>query len=176
MPLNDARSRTFGLNGPADVFAKLEWEDSRLHDAMDNHEHISAACYIALNAATTAWHLCDWVCDDLSAAGRWQDAEQFGVRDKPGFINLALTNRSMKICWQLANAWKHRSLQERTFRSGYETRDSFLFFGNDDGVQSVVRYLRVRFPGGDFDIKIVTHEAINWWRDMLRALGYLIAR
>lgn len=168
----NATTRTFGLSSPEHMLEKLEWEAGLLYAAIAEKEAMNAPAYHALNAATTAWHIVDWVCDDLDERHAWPLAQAaLGVGDKAAFTSLALAQRSLAACWQIANAWKHRSL-DRSYRHGYETSDTFQFY-EQDGKFGALRMIRVQMPNADLDVRIVMHDAIDWWTRTLTALGHI---
>jgi hypothetical protein len=60
------RSQTFALENCRDLLNKLEREAERFANAQGADERIDHA----FNAAVTAWHLCDWVFNDMTADQR----------------------------------------------------------------------------------------------------------
>ena len=169
----DARDRTFGMEGPIDLLAKLEWEAGRLYASLQDADDPDAPRYFALNAATTAWHILDWVVADLDERSLWPiSTPSFRAANRSELFAIAQANRSLAACSQMANAWKHRSL-DRSFKAGYRTSDETVDF-EFAGKPASMRFLRVRFPGGLFDVRIILHETIDWWATTLRILGYSV--
>jgi hypothetical protein len=61
-------AQTFGFDNSVDLVWKLYWEITRLHEATP-HDPIDMKCF-AFNAAVTAWHLADWVFEDMTLTQR----------------------------------------------------------------------------------------------------------
>ena len=65
---------TFGFENCVDLVWKLDWEIARLLHATP-HDVIDMKCF-AFNAASTAWHLTEWVYENMTPAQRSQLAAQ----------------------------------------------------------------------------------------------------
>lgn len=61
---------TFGFENCVDLVWKLDWEIARLLHATP-HDVIDMKCF-AFNAASTAWHLTEWVYENMTPAQRSQ--------------------------------------------------------------------------------------------------------
>jgi hypothetical protein len=100
------KPQTFGFDNCVDLFWKLDWEIVRLHHASP-HDIIDMKCF-AFNAAVTAWHLTDWVFEDMTPAQR----SQHGVRSVVEFQRLVRQqSRHFHLCRQIATASKHRTVK-----------------------------------------------------------------
>jgi hypothetical protein len=96
--------QTFGFENCVDLHWKLYWEIARLHHATP-HDVTDMKCF-AFNAAVTAWHLTDWVFEDMTPAQR----SQYGTPLK-AFQNFVRRQcRPIHLCRQIATASKHRSV------------------------------------------------------------------
>ena len=104
-----AQKKTFGLVNCRDLLGKLEWEIRTLRLATNSD--VESLIYGAFNAFVTAWHLGDWVWENMTEEERkalWKD----WALDKPcvkgEFIGeLRGRNRNLAICREIATASKH---------------------------------------------------------------------
>jgi hypothetical protein len=75
----------------------------------------------AFNAAVTAWHLADWVFEDMSDEQR----RQFGISTFTDLQTLAREQcRALHLCRQIATASKHRVVRVR-YDDSVSTRVDF---------------------------------------------------
>lgn len=101
---------TFGLPDARSLLRKLEWELGELGLA-DTHTH-----YRAFNVAVTAWHLIDWVWQELPPSRRavWRD-------DRRSFRDACEQEcPDLALCGMIAEASKHR-IRDRPVRKGVAT-------------------------------------------------------
>lgn len=95
--------QTFGMDGSRHLLDKLDWEIKELEaTSPHNPERLS---YVAFNAVVTAWHLPDWIWEDMTEAQRrtagfnaFADLQAFGRN----------SCRAVFLCRQVATASKHR--------------------------------------------------------------------
>jgi hypothetical protein len=106
-----SRDQTFAYEGCRDLVEKLDRENNRYSEVVGSDEAGDALLNLvhqltdsAFNASVTAWHLCDWVFNDLTL-------EQ---RRKLGFKTLARLQdhakkqcRALYLCRYAATASKH---------------------------------------------------------------------
>jgi hypothetical protein len=101
MPL-PSRDKTFALESCRDLLNKLEREIERFRAASNNND-VASMADIAFNASVTAWHLCDWVYGDMTPEQR----TGLNVLKLSDLWNIALANRALHLCRQIATASKH---------------------------------------------------------------------
>jgi hypothetical protein len=94
------------------LLAKLHWEIEQLEARKG--EEMLVRMFMSFNAASTAWHLHEWIwkLSNEAQRGLLLDAVDAETRDWQGFV-LGLQRKSpaMAICRQLANAGKHMTLK-----------------------------------------------------------------
>jgi hypothetical protein len=99
---------TFRLSDSRDILEKLQWE---LDTLFCRQRHDIRVCqYHAFNCAITAWHVTDWLWQDMSAEfkaeRRWNTCTEFQnyVREECP---------ELKLCYQIALGSKHCRLTGR---------------------------------------------------------------
>jgi hypothetical protein len=111
MPL-PSRDQTFAFLNCRELLEKLDREIDRYRDVAGRDEAEPEALFnlvnqlkdSAFNAAVTAWHLCDWVFNDMTAEQR----KQFKFSKLSDLQNYARENcRALHLCRQAATASKH---------------------------------------------------------------------
>jgi hypothetical protein len=102
-------SKRLGLDSPADLLAKLNWEILQLGHVIIENETV--ASYRAFNCAVTAWSITDWVWNSAPAQLRERfRAESPNPKARGGEPLASLLRqqcRELAICQQLANGSKH---------------------------------------------------------------------
>jgi hypothetical protein len=108
-----SRDQTFAFEHSRDLLDKLVREIGRYREVDGNDEVLEPAETLTLvdqlkdsafNAAVTAWHLCDWVFNDLPPARR----QKLELTELPALQNFARTEcRALHLCRQAATASKH---------------------------------------------------------------------
>jgi hypothetical protein len=103
MPLR-GRDHTFALANCRALLFKLEREIKRYRKT-DASDSAAAAemTDLAFNISVTAWHLCDWVFEDMNDNQR----KQLGIRKLSHLQTWALGHRPLHLCRQLATGSKH---------------------------------------------------------------------
>jgi hypothetical protein len=111
MPL-PSRDQTFAFANCRELLEKLDRETDRYRDVAGRDEDEPEALFnmvnqlkdSAFNAAVTAWHLCDWVFNDMTAEQR----RSLNFNTLTDLQNYAKKNcRSLHLCRQAATASKH---------------------------------------------------------------------
>ena len=111
MPL-PSRDQTFAFLNCRELLEKLDREIDRYCDVAGRNEAEPEALFnlvnqlkdSAFNAAVTAWHLCDWVFNDMTAEHR----QQLQFSKLADLQNYARANcRPLHLCRQAATASKH---------------------------------------------------------------------
>jgi hypothetical protein len=95
-----SREKTFKLENCRDLFNKLEREIKRFKQ---NPKDLFARVDHAFNVVVTAWHMCDWVCADLTA----DQKSKLNIKDRKNMQAVARQCRALYLCEQAATASKH---------------------------------------------------------------------
>jgi hypothetical protein len=108
-----SRAQTFALENCRDLVQKLSREIDRYREVAGNDEEHDWDALIrvvnqlndsAFNAAVTAWHLCDWVFNDMTP----EQHKKFGFKTLSDLQNYARNKcRELHLCRQAATASKH---------------------------------------------------------------------
>ena len=116
MPEPTVRKETFLLIEPIDMFEKLVWEHQAMRLAYLKPQREQT--YMALNAAMTAWHMCDWLCAAFQRAHYKRLSEHFErpIDNCKVFRRFALEHTSLKLCESLAVAAKHFTFDAERIR------------------------------------------------------------
>jgi hypothetical protein len=103
MPLR-GRDHTFALANCRALLSKLEREIKRYRET-DAGDSAAAAemTDLAFNISVTAWHLCDWVFEDMTADQR----KKLDIQKLSDLQKLAREHRPLHLCRQLATGSKH---------------------------------------------------------------------
>ena len=107
MPL-PGRQKTFGLENCRDLLRKLEWEVEGLKGTFPTD--LDDLAFRAFNAVVTAWHIADWVWEDMDPDQRDALGDEWGttLRNKGAFrYALRQQNREVALCREIATASKH---------------------------------------------------------------------
>lgn len=164
--------KVFHLACAGHLLSKLCWEVAALErslarqsDEMFNH---TTAAYHAFNAAVTAWHMTDWVWDELTTEMRGQLAKSLGsvLSEKKQFQNALVRQcRGLHICRQIANGSKHKTLthEDPQVRAAIEwTREPMTC---NSGVDEPIARFHYRLEVSD---GATTLDAINLFTDVAR--------
>ena len=85
---------------------KLEWEIDQLKDPATVRPR--PAIFHAQNAAAPAWHLCDWVFNDMTPEQR----KATGMTSLSALQTHARSTRALRICREICTAGKHWEVTE----------------------------------------------------------------
>jgi hypothetical protein len=96
------RDKTFAFETSRDMLLKLEREIDRYMTAL-SVDNVEALQDTAFNICVTAWHLCDWVFNDLTPKQR----QSLGIASLGELQKLARECRALYLCRQAATASKH---------------------------------------------------------------------
>jgi hypothetical protein len=100
------RPQTFALENCRDLLNKLQREIKRFRQAGNEIEDRKD---FAFNAAVTAWHLCDWVFEDMTEA----HCDKFNIHSRKQMQDYARTQcRALHLCRQVATASKHYTVDD----------------------------------------------------------------
>lgn len=113
-----SREQTFAFENCRELVQKLSREIDRYREVAGSDEEDDWDALIrvvdqlkdsAFNAAVTAWHLCDWVFNDMTAEQR----AKFGFKKLGDLQNHARQNcRALHLCRQAATASKHWTVEQ----------------------------------------------------------------
>jgi predicted nucleic acid-binding protein len=107
--------KTFSLTAPIDMLVKLEWEWEKMR-GFDITKYSYEKTYYTINAALTAWHMCDWLDNTLTVDQRAKLSTIAGTEIKNHKAIQELVkgrSRALVICDQVANAAKHLLIKDR---------------------------------------------------------------
>lgn len=107
-PLEQKAQKTFGLRDSRDLLEKLQWE---LTNLFCRQRHDIAVCqYHALNCAITAWHITDWLWQDISPELKFA-LQMNQCKDFQDYVRA--TCPELNLCHQIANGSKHCLLEHK---------------------------------------------------------------
>jgi hypothetical protein len=165
MPL-PSRDQTFAYEDCRELLKKLEREIDRYLEVVGRDEQEPEALLklvdqlrdSAFNAAVTAWHLCDWVFNDMTP-------EQ---RQRLGFTSLSdlqkhvrETCRALHLCRQAATASKHWKV------NSYPDPDVEVVVWHDETGWTIHFVDR----GQDRPADVVFELALAFWTEFIRGQG-----
>jgi hypothetical protein len=149
------REQTFALEDCRSLCSKLHREIKRYHSLVSRKDSdLEELKDTAFNASVTAWHLTDWVFNDLTPAQR----ESFGFENRSDLQEYARTNcRALYLCRYAATASKHWEVKNHP----------------DPNVQIVVTLAdtgcTIYFTDGGKrkDAEQVFNEALHFWTEFI---------
>ncbi len=122
----------FVMSRPADMLAKLSWENAQFKMIMEGQHSqpgsIIFAGYQAFNCAVTAWHCADWAWGYADEEAKRRLAQRYSfslkISDRKNreafFDGVCAESRDLEICRHIANSSKHLKLDrpdDRGFRA-----------------------------------------------------------
>jgi hypothetical protein len=105
-PTEQRAQKTFELRDSRHMLEKLRWELNNL-DFRQRHD-IAARQYHSFNCAVTAWHVTDWLWQDISSAMRDKLVLK-ECKDFQEYVRAACP--ALRLCHQIANGSKHCLLE-----------------------------------------------------------------
>jgi len=184
----DGRDRTLGTLTLADMLAKLRWEVSefkRLSESTNEDPNLPAR-YMAQNAASTAWHMTDWLVDYLDDKDLWPLFSEATAPVPPNKHNVKSWIRgsyAMLVCQQIAFAMKHVRIDDHAYEDGIFTEDTFLdVFGEVDEAGNVTRVSHTESKhyavhkvvlknagkfSGTYELWVVLDTALAFWERLV---------
>jgi hypothetical protein len=185
----EGRDRTLGLATLDDVYAKLIWETQQfVRLERSPRKPNLPAKYMAQNAASTAWHMGDWLAAELDFASSWAQISTLTGQQLASLDMLQtwmLKDVNLRSCQQIALAVKHVTLNKRAHEPDFQTIDEVVdVYGKlaEDGFTltegyTVARQLPIHAAvwlegqhRGMYDMKAILDGAATWWRDLLATL------
>jgi len=102
--------KSFGLHDSRDMLEKLQWELNNLF--CRQRHNISVCQYHAFNCAVTAWHVTDWLWQDISSSlelkTKLQEKIQNPLKKCKDFQRYVRVDcNALRLCHQIANGSKH---------------------------------------------------------------------
>lgn len=114
--------KTFCITSSVDLLEKLRLEANILWSGKCP-EDLRTRAYLIMNCAITAWQLKDWVFEDLHHANRLEALYKLAgkrIKDAGDFGKwLCSESREMAMCYQIATAAKHFTVNHRPDSSIY---------------------------------------------------------
>jgi hypothetical protein len=122
----------FVMSQPADMLAKLSWENAQFQKIMSSQHYQPGAMifagYQAFNCALTAWHCADWAWGYADEEAKQHLARRYSLPLKKSdrtnreafFDAVCAESRDLEICRHIANSSKHLKLDrsdDRGFRA-----------------------------------------------------------
>lgn len=118
-----ALDKTFSVRSSEDLLLKLTWEIENLCSVIDSNKGDTKLIgYHAFNGAVTAWSAVEWIIDEFNLTSHIDkflelceiqaDSETELIKTKATRLKKYITTEcvELRICQQIANAMKHRSL------------------------------------------------------------------
>lgn len=181
--------RTFQIKAVSDVLAKLDWEIEQLQKAQfsQNIDTVEALSYHAINAAITAFHLCEWIWHAGTPQQRdvWLLAAPSAsqTKGKTRFqVGLKTQCPEFGVCREIANSFKHFADDQHTdtsvrtdvplFESVVPARAGITRAG-----EPLVQYskiLMVRIKGDSTPIAHVLSKTHGFLEDFCEKNGFLV--
>ncbi|UXA48493.1 hypothetical protein M0D44_19825 [Xanthomonas prunicola] len=168
---------------------KLTWEISELEKAQrelvspsspDAFAALHRPMYIAANAATTAWHMVDWLGFHIQQQDWWDrisDISSTPIRTQQSLEQWAKTNEDMRLCYAIALALKHVALRNKELETTrIEVRGWYAFYDcGEPPHQNAERKFRMNIdisvPIGtdtvERDATEVLSGSLRWWYELL---------
>lgn len=160
--------KTFSLATPVDMYFKLLWEHDRLHELVHNNGGARETHYAAINAALTAWHIADWILEnvDLNELCKLEVlGAEFPICDEDSFKRWATSFTQLAMCDQIANASKHAVIYRRPKPTWTWTHR----LENDVG--KVFHIPMVEDGESRMPMTLVIYQAIRFWQICFTLLG-----
>jgi hypothetical protein len=149
-----------------DMLIKLEWEWDKMR-AFDIRVRSPEKSYFALNAATTAWHLCDWVASSLTS----QQFQRLSVEAGTAITNVKTLQtwaicecNAMMICDQIANGAKHFGIKKRQTPITAKEREFLLG-------EITAYYLMIEGGGNLISMDWIIGLAYRFWKEVFLCCG-----
>ena len=107
-PSEQKAQKSFELRDTRDILEKLQWE---LNNLFCRQRHDIKACqYHAFNCAVTAWHVTDWLWQDISPALKC-DLQLRQCKEFQDYVRKDCP--ALNLCHQIANGSKHCLLEHQ---------------------------------------------------------------
>jgi hypothetical protein len=157
------RDKTFALGSCRDMLEKLCREIERFKKAETPSDRID----FAFNAVVTAWHLCDWVFNDMTTEQR----RALAIDRIEDMTAHARSSRALHLCRQAATAskhWKvtqHRDDNAAVIVTATPIKNVQHKFVPTENYLSVVSGWHLYFIDGDITraAEDVFEEALTFW-------------
>jgi hypothetical protein len=109
VPSEQKAQKSFGLRDSRDILEKLTWELQNLF--LRRRYDIKVCQYHAFNCAVTAWHLTDWLWQDIDSSPELKaklEREIGPLKNDQAFQKYVSEEcNALRLCQQIANGSKH---------------------------------------------------------------------
>lgn len=175
---------SLGMDGAWDAFRKLEWEVAaykrEVADKVPSHAEayrdVRFPMYTAINAASTAWSLVEWVwfeveLNDKSRAQLLELAGAAATAELPQLKHsIRASSSAINACHQIAHAAKHAQLRDVT--AGFSASLTYDLWIKAGWHYWSVRGLVCHGEGAVAEsLDNVFDTVVDWWRDVLIRLA-----
>lgn len=187
----DGRDRTLGTLTLEDMLAKLRWEVGEFHRlaAVQIDDRNLPARYMAQNAASTAWHMTDWLAAELEDRSLWAAFSVLADREIKSKSELGAFLRgsyALLACQQIAFAVKHMRIDENAYEDGIIMDDRFFdVIGEIDAGGNVTRvdhFEERKYPiplvvlrdagrfSGTYELGTILDVAVAFWTSNIETI------
>jgi hypothetical protein len=185
MPL-PGRERTFAFESCKDMLSKLAWEADNLERHVREGGDIATATYWATNGAITAWHVVDWIWEDMdltqrSALSLKLDVPLRDLSDMAGYVD---KTAELHACRAIALTSKHSVLQPKS-AIRFEKVEAEVSLGPTFAISvmgvtvqhapSIPYSLIVKVDGVTTDALSMLRAASSYWESFVRKNGIVAA-
>jgi len=107
------------------------------------------------------WHMKDWIKNDQLLSSSFRS----------GIEGMALRERSLRVCADLANGTKHFELQKPKNGAGAKHSHRVLKVVAGDSSKTQIDYFLMLGDGSQVNARAIAREAVEAWRRLLTAEG-----
>lgn len=180
--------RTFQIKSIGDMLAKLDWEIEQLQASQfpQGAQSVNFSSYFAINAALTAFHVCDWIWHTGTQQQRisWlQFAPAISTTKGKTRFQVGLKNQCPEfgVCREIANSFKHLTDNQFTDKAILTDVPLFEFsvpasVGSLRAGDPLVQYakvLMVRSRDGITPVAHVLSKTYDFLEDFCEKNGFL---
>ncbi len=161
--------QTFDLNGCRALLAKLRWEIDQIKS--DTRMDYVTLSYRGYNAAVTAWHLADWIWEDMGD----DQKEAVGVSNRGELQKKARDGcRAIYYCRQIATASKHFAVDDYPDPNiqAYVSASPKVTV-SDSGESEIYAAWALKIMDGQERVQAVEQFeiALGYWTDLVEKYG-----
>lgn len=171
----------FVMSRPADMLAKLSWENAQFQKIMRRQQSqpgsMIFAGYQAFNCAVTAWHCADWAWGyaDDEAKRRLAKRYSFSLKssdrkNREAFFNaVCAASRDLEICRHIANSSKHLKLDRPDDRGFRALAANAVYRASPDAELIDIFELLVIDHDQPVRLADIFSRALEYWSDLYRS-------
>ena len=166
-----SRPQTFGLESCRDLLEKLKWEIEGL-ETHDNSD-VKGLTFRAWNACVTAWHLTDWVWNEMTTTQRATLMTSSGSPIKtPAEFQTQVRNecRAMHAFRQIATAskhWKTEKHPDPAVAAEVSLVSSTGIILGESRLDYPDWALRIELDGGSENLIDLLNQALSYWTQFI---------